>query len=322
MADLGREGRSSRPPAQIRSRRKWLLAAAAVAIWIFLLYLSGSLVGGTVLLVLLAVGLVVIGLMLWMLGFNMQHPMVQAAASRPWRDGRDVLRLALRHLSEVFIITPNGSLLAPNAVELRMNPADVDSLSALIDLRLVNENAAEAYAAEVKANSARIVKDMPIEVCVAADPLVPRGRFRLRQRTQRGPVEAISEVISSEDDGRTSPDSAVALTVLSGDVTDAESAPCPMLRLVTMGSVAETRISPARAGRGRAAELRLPGGRTMSRVHARFTCTGGEWWITCLGRNGLVLNGTALTGNHVVRNGDSIQWGRQPDALLSRVEIA
>jgi len=84
-------------------------------------------------------------------GLGRDHPWFHHAASRPWRDGRDVLRVAMGHLSEVFIVTPQGSLLAPNAVELRMNPADIESLAELIDLSLVNASAAEAYAAEVAA---------------------------------------------------------------------------------------------------------------------------------------------------------------------------
>ena len=77
----------------------------------------------------------------------------------------------------------------------------------------------------------------------------------------------------------------------------------------------------ARAGRGRAAELLLPPEPTISRVHARFACTRGEWWITVVGPNGALLNGTPLADEHVVRDGDSIQWGRQAGALVSRVEI-
>ena len=44
-------------------------------------------------------------------------------ATRPWRDGQDVLSVALRHLPDVFVVTPSGSLIAPEFVELQMNPA-------------------------------------------------------------------------------------------------------------------------------------------------------------------------------------------------------
>ena len=59
----------------------------------------------------------------------------------------------------------------------------------------------------------------------------------------------------------------------------------------------------------------------MSRVHATFTWTGGEWRITVLGRNGVLLNGTPLNSEHVVRDGDSIRWGRQSTAPVSTVSI-
>jgi pSer/pThr/pTyr-binding forkhead associated (FHA) protein len=40
-----------------------------------------------------------------------------------------------------------------------------------------------------------------------------------------------------------------------------------------------------------------------------------------VGSNGVVLNGTPLDGEQMVNDGDSIQWGRQASALVSRVEI-
>ena len=133
-----------RAPLPARSRRRWLLAAGITGCWLALLMGTSSVMAGTTLLLLLgavAGGVVVV---LRLFGFGRDHPWFQHAASRPWRDGRDVLRVALRHLPEVFIVTPQGSLLAPNAVELRMNPADIASLADLIDLNLVNASAAEA----------------------------------------------------------------------------------------------------------------------------------------------------------------------------------
>ena len=94
----------------------------------------------------------------------------------------------------------------------------------------------------------------------------------------------------------------------------------PVLRLITDGSVAETRVSGARAGRGDV-ELSLPDVPTVSREHARFTFSDGQWWISNLGRNGLTLNGTALAGEQPLASGDSIRWGMRSDALLSRVQI-
>ena len=351
-----------RAPLQARSRRRWLLAAGIGGLWLVFLMGSGSLVASTTLLVLLgavAAGVVVV---LRLFGFGRDHPWFHHAASRPWRDGRDVLRVALRHLSEVFIVTPQGSLLAPNAVELRMNPADIESLAELIDLSLVNASAAEAYAAEVAAHSARVVSNIPLEVAVVADAAVPPGRYRLRQRSPLAAMTLDADPVTSADplcaaypvgasgpvgmsgpvsapslaegaypvmtagvgpfrDGRTRSELAVAPTFMTGAATVTEPALTPLLRLITNGAVAETRISGARAGRGKAVELELPGEPTVSRVHATFTCTGGEWRITVLGRNGVLLNGAPLSSEHVIRNGDSIRWGQQSSAPVSAVVI-
>lgn len=389
MANRGSTARV-RAPLQARSRRRWLLVAGIAGLWLVFVMGSGSWVAATTLLLLLgavAGGVVVV---LRLFGFGRDHPWFQHAASRPWRDGRDVLRVALRHLPEVFIVTPQGSLLAPNAVELRMNPADIESLADLIDLNLVNASAAEAYAAEVAAHSARVVSNVPLEVGVVADVAVPPGRYRLRQRSSLagmalaadpfagadpltsvgpamgadpacaaypvsmsgpagplappgpagapGPVASVPRPVASASgpvagaypvtsgvgpfrDGHTKSELAVAQTQLTGAATVAESALPPLLRLITNGAVAETRVSGARAGRGKAVELQLPGEPTVSRVHATFTCTGGEWRITVLGRNGVLLNGTPLTSEHVVRDGDSVRWGQQSSAPVSAVVI-
>jgi FHA domain len=351
----------ARAPFQARSRRRWLLAAGIAGLWLVFLMGSGSLVASTTLLILLgavAAGVVVV---LRLFGFGRDHPWFHRAASRPWRDGRDVLRVALGHLSEVFIVTPQGSLLAPNAVELRMNPADIESLAELIDLSLVNASAAEAYAAEVAAHSARVVSNVPLEVGVVADAAVPPGRYRLRQRASLAAMTLAADPVTSADpvtcadpvcaaypvsmpgpvsapglaegaypvsaglgpfrDGRTKSDLAVAPAFMAGAATVAEPALTPLLRLITNGAVAETRVSGARAGRGKEVELQLPGEPTVSRVHATFTCTGGEWRITVLGRNGVLLNGTPLTSEHVIRDGDAIRWGQQSSAPVSAVVI-
>jgi FHA domain-containing protein len=357
MAHPGNTARG-RPVWQARRRRRWLLAAGIAGLWLVLLMGTGSLMASLVLLLLCgaAAGLLVV--MLRLLGYGRDHPVVQRAASRPWRDGRDVLRVALGHLSEVFIVTPQGSLLAPNAVELRMNPADIESLAELIDISLVNASAAEAYAAEVAACSARVVMDVPLEVSVVADPVVPPGRYRLRQRPPAGPVSPArvgapvpasagtqvgafpvvaavppggpvlggathpaDAATNHYHDGWTRADPTMAPAFAAGGTTVAEATRIPLLRLVTDGAVAETRVSGARAGRGLDAELRLPVEPTVSRVHATFTCTGGEWRITVQGRNGVLLNGTPVTGEQVVRDGDSIRWGRQSSAPVSVVSI-
>ena len=93
-----------------------------------------------------------------------------------------------------------------------------------------------------------------------------------------------------------------------------------MLRLVTGDSIAETRVSGARAGRG-SVELTLPQVPTVSREHARFVYDSGQWWVTNLGRNGLSVNGDPLDGDRALATGDVILWGSRPAALQSWVEI-
>ena len=112
------------------------------------------------------------------------------------------------------------------------------------------------------------------------------------------------------------------LTVGGGMVTIMEPspAPVPVLRLVTGSSVAETRVSGARAGRG-PVELALPDVLTVSREHATFTFSDGRWWVTNQGRNGLTLNGAPVAGEQPLSDGDTIRWGASPDAPLSRVTI-
>src|SRR6516225_5295205 len=186
-----------RAPLPARSRRRWLLAAGIPGCWLALLMGTSSVMAGTTLLFLLgaiAAGVLVV---LRVFGFGRDHPWFHRAASRPWRDGRDVLQAALRHLPEVFIVTPQGSLLAPNAVELRMNPDDIESLAELIDLSLVSASAAEAYAAEVAAHSARVVSNVPLEVGVVADVAVPPGRYRLRQRSSLAAVTMAADLATS-----------------------------------------------------------------------------------------------------------------------------
>jgi hypothetical protein len=103
-------------------------------------------------------------------------------------------------------------------------------------------------------------------------------------------------------------------------VREQSRSPVPVLRLVTGDSMAETRTSGARAGRG-GVELGLPGVPTISREHARFTFADGQWWIANLGRNGLTLNGVPVVGEQSLSDGDAIRWGMRPDALMSRVQI-
>ena len=94
----------------------------------------------------------------------------------------------------------------------------------------------------------------------------------------------------------------------------------PALRLITGDRVCETRMSGARAGRG-AVELSLPDVPTVSREHARFTYSDGQWWVANLGMNGMTLNGTAAAGEQPLHDGDVIRWGTNEQAPASRVQI-
>ncbi len=379
---------------------RWAAAAGVAVCWLLLLDVTGSVIAATMLLAFLA-GLGVVGVMvLRALGISRDHPWVRQLAARPWRDGQEVLQLALRHLSEVFVVTPSRSLLAPNVVELRMNPDDLHSLTERMDLGLIAESAAEVYQEQVAAHGACFAGTGPAEVRVIPDPSVPAGRYRLRQGqpvdhgaqpafqfayagaqhpglpypdapypgaqpsaehsaapypagaypvvndqaapsggaplhavelTDPGPGTGHDGPYRAPEnpypgfvghDGNTRAQSAPGRSAAPGMATVIElsRSPVPALRLVTGGSVAETRVSGARAGRG-TVELTLPDVPTVSREHARFTFSDGRWWIANLGRNGLTLNGTALVGEQPLDSGDSIRWGMRSDALLSRVEI-
>ena len=172
----------ARPPgAPRRSRRRWGAAAAVTACWVVLWTVTGSLVSGTIVLLFLAALGVVTVLALRALGVTRDHPWIQQISTRPWRDGQEVLQLALRHLPEVFVVTPNGALLAPNAVELRLNPRDFGSLGERMDIGLVEASAAEVYEEQVAGHGARLAGHGPVEVSVVSDPAVPAGRYQLRQ---------------------------------------------------------------------------------------------------------------------------------------------
>jgi len=351
--------RPPRPPVPSRSRKRWAIAGGIAGLWVLLLIGTRSIAGGTAVLLLIAAFAVVVFLALRWLGFDRHHPWVRRAATRPWRDGRDVLQLALRHLSEVFVITPSGSLLAPNLVELRMNPADVASLTEVMELEVINSSASELYESKVAAHAARLASSGPVEVNVVADPDVPSGRYRLKQgrraKVASAPGQAMAPQAAAPQamapqaaapqavappamggGGAPRPDwrayaayadRSAAPTLVKDVVTVAAPAQAPSpslpppLRLVMKDSVAETQVSGARAGRGSDVELPLPDEPTVSRVHAEFTFAEGEWRITSLGRNGMLVNNVPVAGEHAVGDGDLIRWGPHPGALVSRVEI-
>src|ERR1017187_4379375 len=163
--------RPARAPLARRSRKRWAVAAGATACWVVLLSMTGSTIGATLVQAVLTVLGIVSVLLLRSLGVTGDQPWIRQLAARPWRDGQDVLQLALRHLSEVFVITPSGSLLAPNLVELRLNPDD---------LGLIAASATEFYEEQVAAHDARFAGNGPPDVRVIADPAVPAGRYHLR----------------------------------------------------------------------------------------------------------------------------------------------
>jgi hypothetical protein len=374
MADR-RDGprRPPRAPLRSRGRRRWVVLIGVAGVWLLLLRGTGSVTVATVMLLMLATA-VGLGLMaLRWLGVDRDHPWVQRMGERPWRDGREVLQLALRHLPEVFIITPSGSLLAPNALEVLMNPDDFASLTEVMEQSLIDSWAGEAYQSCIDEHAARPGGDGPIMVRVASDPDVLAGRYRLRQGRLVGAAHAASAVPAAAaqavgagyaagaeqvvgavqaagavppaadgfgfraaeartfqaSDGRTLPsddarpriDGGGARALPTDLLTVGAVSTVPLLRLVTGGSAAETRVSGARAGRGTAVELLLPEELTVSRVHAKFVFREGQWRVTGLGRNGLMVNEMPVRGEQVVRDGDLIRWGSQPGALVSRVQI-
>jgi hypothetical protein len=274
-------------------------------------------------------------------GITRDHPWIRRLASRPWREGEDVLKVAIRHLSDVFVVTPSGALLAPNVVELQLNPDDLISLCEQMELGVINASVTEVYEEQAATYGARFAGSGRPAVHVIATGSVAPGRYRLRQGdpvsadaqldgphvqyadaapefAYAGLEHAYAEPISSvwrDPDAR--------LTVAGGLATSMERSldPVPVLRLITGSSVAETLTSGARAGRG-PVELVLPDVPTVSREHAEFTFSDGRWWITNQGRNGLTLNGVPVEGRQPLSDGDAIRWGTRPDALMSRVEIS
>ena len=313
---------------------------AVAAGWVVLEVLTGSAVSATLVLVAIAgLGAASIG-GLRALGITRDHPWIRQLASRPWRDGQDVVRMAMLHLSDVFVVTPSGSLVAPKAVELQLNPDDLATLRERMDLDVIRASLTEVYEEQAAAYEARFTGPGRADVRVIAAGSVPPGRYRLRQAD---PVSAeawpdMADAWYSDvapelacaaprpaymgSSSHPWPEHDPGLTVASGMATIMEqSLRVPALRLVTGTSVAETMVSGARAGRG-SVEMVLPDVPTVSREHARFTFCDGRWWITNQGRNGLTLNGAPVAGRQPLSDGDAIRWGTRQDALLSRVEIS
>src|SRR5215470_7418509 len=192
MAD--RRGGPRRPPRAVlrRGRRRWVVLIGVAGMWLLFVRGTGSMTVATAML-LAAATAIGLGLMaLRWLGVDRDHPWVQRMGERPWRDGREVLQLAVRHLPEVFIVTPSGSLLAPNALEVLMNPDDFDSLTEIMEQSLIDSWACEAYQSCIGEHAARLGGDGPVMVRVASDPDVLAGRYRLRQGRLAGAAHAMS----------------------------------------------------------------------------------------------------------------------------------
>jgi hypothetical protein len=326
----------ARAPLRPRSRQRWAIAGGVAAVWLVLELLTGSTVSATLVLIVILVLTAACVAGLRTLGITRDHPWIRRMASRPWRDGEDVLKVVKRHLADVFVVTPSGTLLAPNVVELRLNPDDLDFLCERMELDVISASMTELYEEQVSEHGARLAGAGRPEVYVVANGSVPPGRYRLRQGdpvsidaqpyqyANAAPGWAYSAPQQAHLEpgrrawGKPDPD----LTVGGGMATIMEPSlpPVPVLRLVTGSSVAETRMSGARAGRG-SVELVLPDVLTVSREHATFTFSDGRWWIRNQGRNGLTLNGAPVAGEQSLSDGDTIRWGANPDAPLSRVKI-
>ena len=319
----------ARAPLRRRSRRRWAVAGGVAACWLVLEVVTGSAVSATVVLMVIA-ALTVAGVGgLRTLGITRDHPWIRRMASRPWRDGQDVLELAMRHLADVFVVTPSGALLAPNLVELQLNPDDLGFLCERMELGVVSASMTEVYEEQVTAYGARLAGAGRAEVYVIGAGSVPPGRYRLRHpdpvsidaHLNAGPEWAYSAPeYAYAESGRHAPDPDLTVGRDVVTIMEPSPAPVPVLRLVTGSSVAETRVSGARAGRG-SVELVLPDVLTVSREHATFTFSDGRWWVTNQGRNGLTLNDVPVAGEQPLSDGDTIRWGASPDALLSRVTI-
>ena len=313
-----------------------MVAGGVAACWLLLEVVTGSVVSATVVLMVIA-ALTAAGVGgLRALGITRDHPWIRRIASRPWRDGQDVLKVVMRHLADVFVVTPSGALIAPNLVELQLNPDDLAFLCERMEPGVISASMTEVYREQVTAYGARLAGAGRAEVYVIGAGSVARGRYRLRhpdpvsidaqpdRYANVAPEWAYSAPQHGYADsggyawGKPDPD----LTVSGGMATIMEPSPAllPVLQLVTGSSVAETRVSGARAGRG-SVELVLPDVLTVSREHATFTFSDGRWWVTNQGRNGLTLNGAPVVGEQPLSDGDTILWGASSDALLSRVKI-
>ncbi len=256
---------------------------------------------------------------------NLIDTIEQGIPNKPEFLGLDQIFVALRGrmvrqgLPEPVESGTRGARRFPFARNTAPIEAPIDQLAAAEE----RANEAQAQAGPLTASAVTRTDDhgnsagetlQPFQSSVPSDhPRVaqshPHGGDEATRRYPGGAADVATGLVASEE------------PVFSSSVEEPIFSP-PPLRLVTNGSATETRVSGARAGRGWDAEPRLPEDLTVSRAHARFTFARGQWWVTNLGRNGLLLNGIPLSGERMVRPGDTIRWGCQDGALASRVEIA
>src|SRR5215467_10076632 len=186
--------RRPRPPVPPRTRRVRATVVAAACGFLVLLMATRSVVLSLTMTLLLAVAGVIAFLAVRSWGFTASHPWVRSLVARPWRTGQEVWQLALRHLPETFIIAPDGSRLAPDRVELRMNPADFADLTGSIDVEVLAASSSDVYRNLIAEHGARCAGTEGVAVSLAGDPDVAPGRYRLRPRAVSALVPADTQV--------------------------------------------------------------------------------------------------------------------------------
>jgi len=80
----------------------------------------------------------------------------------------------------------------------------------------------------------------------------------------------------------------------------------------SFGSVIELSLGDNTIGRSTDATISVPHSASVSRIHARIVVAGGAAVLTDLNsRNGTVVNGNLLKGQHNLASGDVVQFGRE-----------
>jgi len=158
-----------------------MVTGGVAACWLVLEVATGSVVSATVVLMVIAALAAAGAGGLRALGVTRDHPWLRRLASRPWRDGQDVLQVVMRHLADVFVITPSGALIAPNLVEVQLNPDDLGFLCERMEAGVISASMTEVYQEQIAAYGAHLAGPGRPEVYLIAAGSVPPGRYRLRQ---------------------------------------------------------------------------------------------------------------------------------------------